>query len=324
MGAFGAFLVASLSADLFFYSPVVFIGTLPDATSQTSSSKFLTVFTDLSFRDCEEFLKTVLEGHETTHEIWSLNNKWEKEIKAVLSANARRDGMGDVCGAVCAIMPLSPPKVDQPALTLNCTVSAMDHMSILDLEEELPNGYGSPRGTEDLFLAALEQPPSPYFDGSVRDGMDMYCNQANASFESDDSSYSQEAEGSSICSQDWCKSEQSSDSLRGAGNSLGGSSFTQARAMVVDPNVRGRKSLALMLERFGFEVFCASNSTEAFYSFEQSMHDPEGFSVVFINLDSARGEDYALIRQLRSKETQCGGIDVSNQAILVAVTNFDR
>lgn len=269
-------------------------------------------------------MRAALEGHETIHEIWSLNNKWRKEIKTVLSASARRDGMGDVCGAVCVIMPLSPPKLDQPALSLNCTVSAMDHMSILDLEEELPNRYGSPRGTEDLFLAALEHPPSPYFDGSVRDTMDIYCDQATTSFEADDSSYSQEVEGSSICSQDWCKSEQSSENLRDVGNSLGGSSFTQARAMVVDPNVRGRKSLGLMLERFGFEVFCASNNTEALYSFEQSMHDPEGFSVVFTNLDSARGEDYALIRQLRTMESHCGSVNVSNQAIILAVTNFDR
>lgn len=234
-------------------------------------------------------------------------------MNAVLLASARTDGMDAVCGVVCVIMPLSPsPRLEQPALKLDCNVSAMDHMSILDLEEEHVNSYDSPR--EDLFLAALEQPPSPYF-GEVRDAIDMYGDPANIVYEADNTS---------ISSQDWCKSEQSSEALRGAGNSLGRSSLTQARAMVIDSHARGRKSLSLVLERCGFEVSCASSGGEALYVFEQSMQDPEGFSVVFVNLDAARAEDYALVRQLRNMESSCSSPNITTRVVIIAVTDLDR
>lgn len=289
-----------------------------EATGWTEAEVFAlpkftaSLFSNLSIsdRDCEDILKAALEGQDIAQEVWTLKTKWGKNVKAVLSANARRDGMG----VVCVIMPLSPPSIEQPALKLDCNVSVMDHMSILDLEEEQLNSYGSPRGSEDPFLAALEQPLSPYF-AEVRDAIYMYGDPSNAVYE---------AEGSSVCSQDWCKSEQSSETLRGASNSLGRSSLTQARAMVVDTNVRGRKSLSLMLERCGFEVSCATNADEAIFIFEQSMQDPEGFSIVFVNLDAARGEDYALLRQLRNMESSCSSPNITARVVLVAVTDLDR
>jgi CheY-like chemotaxis protein len=263
-------------------------------------------------KDCEDLLKAALDGQDSIQEMWSLKTKWGKNVNAVLLASARTDSMGVITGVLCVIMPLSPTKIEQPALKLDCNVSAMDHMSILDLEEEQVNSYGSPR--EDSFLAALEQPPSPYF-GEIRDALDMYGDPSNIVYE---------AEGSSICSQDWCKSEQSSENLRGAGNSLERSSLTQARAMVVDNHARGRKSLSLMLERCGFEVSCVSKLQEALYVFEQSMQDPEGFSIVFVNLDGARAEDHAIIRQLRSLESRCSSPNITTRVTIVAVTDLDR
>lgn len=263
----------------------------------------------VSEKECDDILKAALEGQDSAQEIWSLKTKWGKNVNAVLMASARTDGMDAISGVVCVIMPLGPtPKPEQPALKLDCNVSAMDHMSILDLEEEQVNSYDSPR--EDLFLAALEQPPSPYF-GAVRDAIDMYGDPANIAYEADNTS---------ISSQDWCKSEQSS----GASNSLGRSSLTQARAMVIDSNVRGRKSLTLVLERCGFEVSCATSGSEALYVFEQSMQDPEGFSVVFVNLDAARDDDYALIRQLRNMESSCSSPNITTRIAVVAVTDLDR
>lgn len=263
-----------------------------------------------SDKDCEDILRAALEGQDTVQEVWNLKTKWGKNLNAVLFANAREDGMG----VICVIMPLSPQSIEQPAMKLDCTVDAMCNLSILDLEEEPQNNCESPRGSEDLFLAALEQPLSPYY-GEVRDTIYMYGDPANTVYE---------AEGSSICSQDWCKSEQSSETLRGAGNSLGRSSLTQARAMVVDSNVRGRKSLSLMLERCGFEVSCAVNGDEGLYIFEQSMQDPEGFSIVFVNLDGARADSYALIRKLRSMESSCCSANITTRVVLVAVTDLDR
>ena len=225
-------------------------------------------------------------------------------------ANARLDNFGVTCGVVCVIMPLCTTKLDQPSLKLDCNVSAMDHMSILDLEEQV-NNYGSPR--EDSFLAALEQPPSPFFDWPVRDAMDMYGDPTHTFYE---------AEDSSICSQDWCKSEQSPDASKG--NSLERSSLTQARAMVVDPDARDRKSLNLMLERCGFEVSCVSGVTEALWTFEQSKQDPEGFSIVFVNLDGARTDDYAFIRQLRNLESNASSPNITTQVVIVALTHLDR
>lgn len=51
----------------------------------------------------------------------------------------------------------------------------MDYMSILDLEEEFFNRYGSLWGIEDFFLVVLEYFLFFYFDGFVRDIMDIYC-----------------------------------------------------------------------------------------------------------------------------------------------------
>ncbi|XP_024369451.1 uncharacterized protein [Physcomitrium patens] len=299
-----------------------------DATGWTESEVFsMPNFTASLFNNqgCEELLKAACEGRESSQEIWSLKSKWRKELNALLLANARTDSMGAVCGVVCVIMLLSPPQMEQSLLNVDSTACAMDRMSILDLEEESPNSCGSPCGSEDMFLAALERPSSPYFDGSVRDAIDIYMDQATStSFEAEDSSfYSQEPEGSSICSQDWCKSEQSMGTIRGAGINLG-RSLTQVRALVVDPNVRGRKSLSLMLERCGFEVCCASNETEALDSFEQSMQDLEGFSIVFVNFDNTRREDYALVRHFRSAESRCNSSDFTTQTVLVAVTDLDR
>ncbi|KAG0628650.1 hypothetical protein M758_1G042900 [Ceratodon purpureus] len=292
-----------------------------DATGWTETEVFaMPKFTASLFsnqsdneKDCEELLKAALEGQDSINEMWSLKTKWGKDMNAVLMANARSDNMGVTCGVVCVIMPLTQPKMEQPSLKLDCNVSAMDHMSILDLEEEQLNSYGSSSRSEDLFLAALEQPPSPYFDGSVRDTMDMYGDPTNTFYE---------AEGSSICSQDWCKSEQSSDSSKG--NTLERSSLTQARAMVVDPDDRGRKSLNLMLERCGFEVSCVTSGDEALWTFEQSMQDPEGFSIVFVNLHGARSDDYALIRQLRNLEASASSPNITTQVVIVAITNLDR
>jgi CheY-like chemotaxis protein len=238
-----------------------------------------------------------------------VKTKWGKNVNAVLMASARTEGADVTTGVVCVIMPLSPsPRLEQPALKLDCNVSAMDHMSILDLEEQV-NSYDSPR--EDLFLAALEQPPSPYF-GEVRDAIDMYGDPTNIVYEADNTS---------ISSQDWCKSEQSSEVPRGGGNR---SSLTQARAMVIDSHARGRKSLTLVLERCGFEVSCASSGGEALYMFEQSMQDPEGFSVVFVNLDAARADDYALTRQLRNMESSCSSPNITTRVVVIAVTDLDR
>ncbi|KAG0579822.1 hypothetical protein M758_4G127400 [Ceratodon purpureus] len=261
-------------------------------------------------KDCEEFLKRALESDDTTEENWSLKTKWGSEMNAVLMANAHPDSRGNIRGVVCVIIPLSSPKLDQPSLKLDCNVSAMDHLSILDLEEDV-NSYGSPR--EDSFLAALEQPPSPYYDGSVRDAMEMYGDPTHTFYE---------PESSSICSQDWCKSEQSPDASKS--NSLERSSLTQARAMVVVPDARDRKSLKLMLERCGFEVSCVSSGSEALWTFEQSMQDPEGFSIVFVNLDSARSDDYALIRQLRNMESSASGPNITTQVVVVAITHLKR
>lgn len=281
-----------------------------DATGWTESEVFAmpnftaSLFSNqVSEKDCEDILKAALDGQDSVQEIWSLKTKWGKNVNAVLMASARTDGVDVTTGAVCVIMPLSPaPRLEQPALKLDCNVSAMDHMSILDLEEEQVNSYDSPR--EDLFLAALEQPPSPYF-GEVRDSIDMYGDPTNIVYEGDNTS---------ISSQDWCKSEQNSEVPNR-------SSLTQARAMVIDSHARGRKSLTLVLERCGFEVSCASSGDEALYMFEQSMQDPEGFSVVFVNLDAARAEDYALIRELRNMESSS---NIPSRVVVIAVTNLDR
>jgi CheY-like chemotaxis protein/PAS domain-containing protein len=259
-------------------------------------------------KDCAELLKAALDGNDSVQEIWTLKTKWGSDMSVALIANAHTDSMGATCGVVCVIMPLSAPRLDQPSLRLDCNVSAMDHLSILDLEEDV-NSYGSPR--EDSFLAALEQPPSPYFDGSVRD---LYGDPTHTFYE---------PESSSMCSQDWCKSEQSPDASK-ALNSLERSSLTQARAMVVVPDARDRKSLNLMLERCGFEVSCASSGSEALWTFEQSMQDPEGFSIVFVNLDSARSDDYALIRHLRNMESRASGPNITTQVVIVAITHLNR
>lgn len=286
-----------------------------DATGWTDTEVFaMPKFTSTLFsnqkdteKECEELLKAALASHDAVQEIWNMKTKWGAEVSAALMANVQTDAMGVTRGVVCVIMPLSSPKLEQPSLKLDCNVSAMDQMSILDLEEDV-NSYGSPR--EDSFLAALEQPPSPYFDGSVRDAMEMYGDPAHTFFE---------AEGSSICSQDWCKSEQSPDASKG-----GRSSLTQARAMVMVPDARDRKSLNLMLERCGFEVSCLSSESEAAWTFEQSMQDPEGFSIVFVNLDSARNDDYALIRQLRNMEARASSPNITTQVVIVAITHLDR
>lgn len=53
-------------------------------------------------------------------------------------------------------------------------VCVMDCMSILDLEEELLNSCGSFCGSEDMFLVVLEWFFFFYFDGFVRDVIDIY------------------------------------------------------------------------------------------------------------------------------------------------------
>jgi hypothetical protein len=55
---------------------------------------------------------------------------------------------------------------------------------------------------------------------------------------------------------DWCKSEQGAEISPGSGSgehAMSGS--TSSKVMVVDPGASGRKSLTLMLERCGMEVF---------------------------------------------------------------------
>jgi CheY-like chemotaxis protein len=169
----------------------------------------------------------------------------------------------------------------------------------------------SPRGSEDQFLAAIEQPPSPYSDDGL-DVIDMF---------GDPGSLVSEEESTSVCSQDWCKSEQSSQTLVGSGSGLGPSSLTRARVMVVDPVLRSRKSLKLMLERCGFNVSCALSGSEALWRFEQSLQDPEGYSVIFVNLSVARHEDYNFVHEIRAMEQDA---NLSSPSLIVAVTDLDR
>lgn len=179
----------------------------------------------------------------------------------------------------------------------------------------------------DLFLAAFEHPPSPCSDGGV-DPIDMYGDPGNMVSEMEEM---EEMEETSVCSQDWCKSEQESQSLGGAGSGTGGleasSCLSRARALVLDPEPRGRKSLKLMLERCGFEVACACGNKEALWHLQQSLQHPEGFLVIFINLCVARMDDYAIVRSLRLMEQQ-SGLDNSScsttPALFVAVTDLDR
>jgi CheY-like chemotaxis protein len=178
----------------------------------------------------------------------------------------------------------------------------------------------------DLFLAAFEHPPSPCSDGGVNP-IDMYGDPGNMVAEMEEMEGMEET---SVCSQDWCKSEQESHSLGGAGSGAGGleasSCLSRARALILDPEPWGRKSLKLMLERCGFEVVCACGNKEALWHLQQSLQHPEGFSVIFINLSVARMDNYAVVRSLRLMEQSC--LDNSScsmtPALFVAVTDLDR
>lgn len=172
----------------------------------------------------------------------------------------------------------------------------------------------------DQFLSALDSPLSE------RGATSMEIFAAQRSIFADQANMQSEGEGTSVCSQDWCKSDQGSQSVAGgAGSGLEPSSFTRARVMVVDPRQRGRKSLTLLLERCGFEVSCACSAAEALWRFEQSMHEPDGFSMIFINLALARAENYGLVRELRCMEqAESGNTCLANPALIVAVTDLDR
>jgi len=272
----------------------------------------------------ECILKGSLDDQRNSQEVWDLKTKWGHDIKVLVVASPPGVGKRAVSGTICVIMPIGAPETKESGFEVNCNVKAVDEVSHLDLEDdELSNDGGSPRDSEDQFLAALEQPPSPYSDKGVC-SMEMFAAQRNIF--ADQVRMQLEGEGTSVCSQDWCKSDQGSQSMVvNVGSVLEPSSLTRARVMVVDPRQRGRKSLTLMLERCGFEVSCACSGTEAKWRFEQSMQDPEGFSVIFVSLSLARSENYSLVREIRRKEqSEPGNSCLTTPVLIVAVTDVDR
>jgi len=287
-------------------------------SSNSSSSSSPTQSSSPSGRDLTEaILKGAFDGPTNAHEVWTLRTKWGRDLKVLVVASPRTDAKG-VSGALCVIMPLGAPAVVKPpgSKVDHCNVKSMDEVSQLDLEED---DQLSDDGV-DQFLSALDSPLSERGANS----MEMFA--AQRSLFADQANLQSEGEGTSVCSQDWCKSDQGSQSIAGGGGSgLEPSSLTRARVMVVDPRQRGRKSLTLLLERCGFEVSCACSATEALWRFEQSMHDPEGFSMVFINLSLARAENYDLVHELRCMEqAESGNTCLTSPALIVAVTDLDR
>lgn len=264
-----------------------FHNTIFSSTSQGPASKDLT----------EEIVKGAFDGHNSSpQEVWNLRTKWGQELKVVVVASPRTDAKG-VSGALCVIMPLGATPA---AADCNVEVSSQ-----VDLEED----HCLSDDGVDQFLSALDSPLSERGANS----MEIFAAQRSIF------AGQSEGEGTSVCSQDWCKSDQGSQSVAAQEEAT---SFTRARVMVVDPRQRGRKSLTLLLERCGFEVSCACSATEALWRFEQSMQDPEGFSMVFISLSLARADNYELVHELRCMEQQADCLP--NPALIVAVTDLDR
>ncbi|CAK9225146.1 unnamed protein product [Sphagnum troendelagicum] len=274
-------------------------------------------------REFEDLLKTTAAASaspsSSSGEIWKMKTKWGQELRVVLLTSLYTDAAGLVCGTMCAIMPLTAPAA-APGLHLDCDIPPLDDVQDIDTEEEeqLYCGDESPRGSEEEEeeegLLPPEQPLSPSSDGGI-DGLEMFCDPGRTALR-----------GSSVCSQDWCKSEQGAEISPGSGSgerTMSGS--TSSKVMVVDPRASGRKSLTLMLERCGMEVAGACSSKEALWRFEQSLLEPEGFSIIFMDLAVACVDDYAAVHEIRQMEhTEFASSSFTPQVLIVAVTDLDR
>ncbi|KAH9550315.1 hypothetical protein CY35_10G065200 [Sphagnum magellanicum] len=284
--------------------------------ASTIFTRELTSFHNQKSGECkeefEDFLQAASEGHGSSGgEIWKMRTKWGHDLKVLLLASMCTDSGGVMSGGtMCVIMPFM-----MPGLHLDCNIPPLDDVQDIDTEEEqLSSGNESPRDSDDEDLVPPEQPQSPSSEGGV-DGLDMFCDPGTTALH-----------GSSVCSQDWCKSEkgaQVSPGSKSGEQTLSGS--VRSKVMVVDPQASGRKSLTLMLERCGIEVTEACSSKEALWQFEQTLHKPDaGFSVLFMDLAVASADDYAAVCEIRQAEHKdFGSSRFTPQVLIVAVTNHD-